>query len=239
MRKPFIVANWKMNFLHDDAINYIQKLILGTIDIHNTEIGVAAQDIFLKELSDSTLNTNIKIVAQNAHWKNEGSYTGETSPMALSDLGVDYVMLGHFERRQLFNETNETVNRKLRNALNNNLDVIVDVEELEQVEPVLKFITEEQMARISIAFEPTYAIGTGKAASAQGAQDVAKAIRDIVRENYGSNVSEGLRVLYGGSVDINNELDFVLQEDIDGVLVGKASLNVDNFIKMIQKLSNL
>jgi triosephosphate isomerase len=233
MRKPLVIANWKMNFLYSEAVDYIKELIEFAKNINDVEIGVAAQDLFLKELADLTRGTNVKIVAQNAHWKNEGSYTGETSPRALADLGVDYVMLGHFERRQLFNETNETVNRKLRTALANNLNVIVDVEELEQVEPVLKFITPEQMEKITIAFEPTFAIGTGKAASASGAQEVANEIREIVEKIYSKDIANDTRILYGGSVTTENEGAFIAQRDIDGVLIGKATLNIDNYKDLI------
>lgn len=234
MRKPLVIANWKMNFLHDEMIDYVDQLVEKTKDINQVEIGIAAQDIYLKELSDKTKNTNIKVVAQNAHWEKFGSFTGETSPEALFDLGVDFVMLGHFERRQLFNETNSTVNKKVLTSLNIGLNVIVDVEEFEQVEPVLKGITKEQMEKVTLAFEPVYAIGTGNAASIEGAQGVARRIRAIIGDIYDLDTARKVRILYDGSVDTNNADDFISQKDIDGVLIGKAALNLESFLKLIE-----
>ncbi|MDR0899422.1 MAG: triose-phosphate isomerase [Lactobacillaceae bacterium] len=242
MRKPFVVANWKMNFLNAEVLTYMGTLISEVGQVENVEIGIAAQDIYLPELGQMTKTNNIQVVAQNAHWENSGSFTGETSPAALFDLGVDYVMLGHFERREFFNESNDTVNRKVVTALNDGLKVIVDVEEFEQVEPVLKGITEEQMSRITIAFEPTYAIGSGVSASGEGAQDVARRIRAMIGDLYNLDTAHAVRILYGGSVTVDNASEFINQRDIDGVLVGKAGLNVDNFIEMINiaraKVSN-
>lgn len=234
MRKPIIVANWKMNFLRDQADLFLQKLLARLGHNQTVEVGIAAQDLFLPDLIKIADDSPISIVAQNAHWENFGAFTGETSPKALANIGVDYVMLGHFERRELFNETNSTVNLKVRTALNDGLDVIVDVEEMEQVEPVLEGITEEQMKGIIIGFEPTFAIGTGMSASTKGAQDVAKRIRKTVRRLYGAPTAQAIRILYGGSVDRDNLADLIAQPDIDGSLVGRASLDFQTFWELVK-----
>ncbi|MGL2257089.1 triose-phosphate isomerase [Oenococcus oeni] len=238
MRKPIIIANWKMNFLRDQANLYVKKLIKKLGNKENIEVGIASQDLFLTDLIKLTENTPISIVAQNAHLENFGPFTGETSPKALANVGVDYVMLGHFERRELFNETNSTVNLKVRTALNNGMDVIVDVEELEQVAPVLEGVSEEQMQQIIIGFEPTFAIGTGMSASTKGAEDVAEQIRKTVRKLYGSDVADSTRILYGGSVNRDNLKSLIKQKDIDGVLVGKAALDFQSFWELVEIIEN-
>lgn len=242
MRKPIIIANWKMNFLRDQADLFLKKLIARLGQDESIEVGIAAQDLFLPDLIQIADGSPIAIVAQNAHWENFGAFTGETSPKALANIGVDYVMLGHFERRELFNETNSTVNLKVRTALNDGLDVIVDVEEMEQVEPVLEGITEEQMKGITIGFEPTFAIGTGMSASTKGAQDVAQQIRKTVRRLYGPETAQATRILYGGSVNRDNLADLLAQADIDGSLVGKSALDFQTFwelVKIVQKEAQL
>ncbi|MDN6900487.1 triose-phosphate isomerase [Oenococcus sicerae] len=234
MRKPIIIANWKMNFLRDQADQYVAKLIKKLKNDRQIEVAIASQDLFLPDLIRIADETPVSIVAQNAHWENFGPFTGETSPKALANIGVDYVMLGHFERRELFNETNSTVNLKVRTALNNGMNVIVDVEELEQVAPVLEGVLEEQMQRIMIGFEPTFAIGTGMSASTKGAEDVAAQIRKTIKKLYGINVADATRILYGGSVNRDNLKDLINQVDIDGVLVGKAALDFQTFWELVQ-----
>lgn len=218
----------------DQAVDYVNDLVKKVGNKTTVEVGVAAQDIFLSDLVKLTSQSPVRIIAQNAHWENFGAFTGETSPKALDNIGVDYVMLGHFERRELFNETNSTVNLKVRRALNNDMNVIVDVEELEQVQSVLEGVGPSQMEKIIIGFEPTFAIGTGMSASTKGAEEVAAQIRKTLRKMYGPEISQATRILYGGSVNRQNLAGLIKQTDIDGVLVGKASLDFQSFWELVK-----
>ena len=232
-RIPMIVANWKMNFIHDQAIDFINQIKGQIPDSNQIEVGIAGQGLFLHDLVRQTADSPIKIVAQNSHWSDDGAFTGETSPKALSDIGVGYTMLGHFERRRFFNETNEYVAQKAIAALNNNLKVIIDIEEIEQLAPAIEGITKEQISNVVLAFEPVYAIGTGHPASIDGSQDVAVEIRNILAKKFDQEVAENMRILYGGSVTVDNANLFTSQDDIDGVLVGTASLDPNSFLKLI------
>lgn len=232
-RIPMIVANWKMNFLHNQAIGFVQQIKDQIPDSSQIEVGIAGQELFLHDLVRETADTPIKIVAQNSHWLDSGAFTGETSPEALSDIGVSYAMLGHFERRRFFNETNQYVAQKAVAALNNNLNVIIDIEEIEQLSPAINGITKNQMQNVVLAFEPVYAIGSGHPASIDGAQDVAVEIRNVLAKTFDQQIAENTRILYGGSVTADNAEQFTSQDDIDGVLVGTASLEPNSFLKLI------
>lgn len=233
-RIPMIVANWKMNLLRKEALDFVEQIKDQIPSRDEVEVGIAGQGIFLPDLVRATADSPIEIVAQNSHWQESGAFTGETSPKALADVGVSYAMLGHFERRRFFNETNQYVAQKAITALKNDLKVIIDIEEIEQLIPAIEGIKKEQMKNVVMAFEPVYAIGSGHPASVDGAQDVAFEIRNRLSEQFDQATAEDMRILYGGSVTADNARQFTSQADIDGVLVGTASLNLDSFLKLIE-----
>ena len=246
MRKKVIAGNWKMNMLPNETIEYIEKFEKLVKDTQNEVIlCVPYTDLFYALLSAQ--NTNIKIGAQNMHFAENGAYTGEVSGKMLKSIGVEYVIIGHSERRQYFNETDETVNKKIKAAFENKLNPIVCVgETLEQREAnkteeiitkqtklALQGLTEEQVKNTIIAYEPIWAIGTGKTASSEQANDAIKAIRDEICQIYGQNVGNGVIIQYGGSVKSSNAKELFEMSDIDGGLVGGASLNPEEFAKIV------
>ena len=246
MRRKVIAGNWKMNMLPDAAIRFIDEITPMVKDTKNEVVlCVPYTDLFYALLAAQ--NTNIKIGAQNIHWEESGAYTGEVSGKMLKAIGVEYVIIGHSERRQYFAETDETVNKKLKAAFANNLKPIVCVgETLEQreagmandiitsqTEKALDGLTEEQVANTIIAYEPIWAIGTGKTATSEDANNAIKAIRNKISNLYGQNVSERVIIQYGGSVKSTNAQELFSMSDIDGGLVGGASLKVDEFAKIV------
>ena len=246
MRKKVIAGNWKMNMLPNEAIKYIDEITPLVKDTKNEVIlCVPYTDLFYALLN--VQETNIKIGAQNMHFAESGAYTGEISAQMLKSINVEYVIIGHSERRQYFNETDETVNKKIKAAFENGLKPIVCVgETLEQREAgetidvittqtklALEGLTEEQVANTIIAYEPRWAIGTGKTATSEDAQNSIKAIRDKIAEIYGQNVAERVIIQYGGSVKSSNAKELFQMPDIDGGLVGGASLKPDEFAKIV------
>ena len=246
MRRKVIAGNWKMNMLPDAAIRFIDEITPMVKDTENEVVlCVPYTDLFYALLAAQ--NTNIKIGAQNMHWEESGAYTGEVSGKMLKAIGVEYVIIGHSERRQYFAETDETVNKKLKAAFANNLKPIVCVgETLEQreagmandiitsqTEKALDGLTDEQVANTIIAYEPIWAIGTGKTATSEDANNAIKAIRNKISNLYGQNVSERVIIQYGGSVKSTNAQELFSMSDIDGGLVGGASLKVDEFAKIV------
>ena len=247
MRKKIIAGNWKMNMLPNEAIQSIEELAPLVKDTENEVIlCVPYIDLFYALLTAQ--NTNIKIGAQNMHFAENGAYTGEVSGKMLKSINVEYVIIGHSERRQYFNETDETVNKKVKAAFENGLKPIVCVgETLEQREAgkveeiitnqtklALEGLTNEQVENTIIAYEPIWAIGTGKTATKEDANDAVKAIRKKIAEIYGQNVADGVIIQYGGSVKSSNAKELFSMSDIDGALVGGASLKVDEFQKIIK-----
>lgn len=246
-RIPFVVANWKINKLQGQVFDYLEKVNQQVPDSSVVEAGIAAQDIFLADMVRETESSPIHVVAENVHWQDAGAYTGETSPRALADLGVTYVLIGHFERRKFFNETDATVNLKVMAALRNGLKPIVDIDEdmsvytqsmeaqpaVAQVAAALAGVSVDQIRNVTIAYEPTWAIGSGEAASAQQAQKAAQLIRQTLAQLYSPSIAEKIRILYGGSVDINNAAQIMGQADIDGVLVGRAALDPEQFLSLV------
>ena len=246
MRKKIIAGNWKMNMLPDEAIRFISEL---EPLVKNTEnevvLCVPYTDLFYAVLTAQ--NTNIKIGAQNMHWEESGAYTGEVSGKMLKSIGVEYVIIGHSERRQYFAETDETVNKKLKSAFKYGLKPIVCVgETLEQreagkaetivttqIERDLDGLTNEQVQNTIIAYEPIWAIGTGKTATSEDANNMIKTIREKIANIYGQNVSNGVIIQYGGSVKAANAKELFSMSDIDGGLVGGASLKFDEFSKIV------
>ena len=246
MRRKVIAGNWKMNMLPNETIDFITNL---EPLVKNTEneviLCVPYTDLFYALLTAQ--ETNIHIGAQNMHWKERGAYTGEVSAQMLSSIRTEYVIIGHSERRAYFNETDETVNLKIKSALENGLKPIVCVgETLEQresgkteeiitnqVEKAFKDLTKEQAENIIIAYEPIWAIGTGKTATSEDANNSVKAIRNKVKEMYEDETAENIIILYGGSVKAVNAKELFEASDIDGALVGGASLKVEEFSKIV------
>lgn len=246
MRRKVIAGNWKMNMLPNEAMDFIDKLGAQVKETENEVIlCVPYIDLFYSLLTAQ--GTNIKIGAQNMHYEESGAYTGEVSGRMLKSLGVEYVIIGHSERRQYFNETDEIVNKKVKAALNSGLKPIIcigeSLEEREsgktvdiitnQIEEALKEITEEQIENIIVAYEPIWAIGTGKTATAEDANNSIKAIRDKISQIYGQNVADGVIIQYGGSVKSTNAKELFEMSDIDGALVGGASLKPGEFSKIV------
>ena len=246
MRKKIIAGNWKMNMLPNEAIQFIEELAPLVKNTENEVIlCVPYIDLFYALLTAQ--NTNIKIGAQNMHFAENGAYTGEVSGKMLKSINVEYVIIGHSERRQYFNETDETVNKKVKAAFENGLKPIVCVgETLEQRESgkveeiitnqtklALDGLTNEQVENTIIAYEPIWAIGTGKTATKEDANDAVKAIRNKIAEIYGQTVADGVIIQYGGSVKASNAKELFEMSDIDGGLVGGASLKVEEFSKIV------
>ncbi len=246
MRKKVIAGNWKMNMLPNEAIDFIEKLEPEVKNTNNEVIlCVPYTDLFYALLTAQ--ETNIKIGAQNMHFEESGAYTGEISGKMLKSIGVEYVIIGHSERRQYYNETDETVNKKIKAAFANDLKPIVCVgetlEEREsnrteeiittQTELALQGLTAEQVEKTIIAYEPIWAIGTGKTATAEDANNSIKAIRDKICQIYGQMIANGVIIQYGGSVKSSNAKELFEMSDIDGGLVGGASLKPDEFAKIV------
>ena len=247
MRRKVIAGNWKMNMLPNETIQFIEDLAPLVKDTeHEVILCVPYTDLFYALLTAQ--NTNIKIGAQNMHFAESGAYTGEVSGKMLKAINVEYVIIGHSERRQYFNETDETVNKKVKAAFKNGLKPIVCVgETLEQREAgkveeiitnqtklALDGLTNEQVENTIIAYEPIWAIGTGKTATKEDANDAVKAIRKKIAEIYGQNVADGVIIQYGGSVKSSNAKELFSMSDIDGALVGGASLKADEFSKIVE-----
>lgn len=248
MRKPMVAGNWKMNKTLYETRDLIRAMLPDLKELNAADIVICPPFVGLGVAVREAADSNIKLGAQNLHWEKSGAYTGEISALMLSDL-CEYVIIGHSERRAMFGETNDTVNRKVKTALANHLHPIVCVgETLEenragQTEAVvsrmvregLKDLTPEQAEEVIIAYEPVWAIGTGLAATPEGANCVHKnVIRPILREMFGDHVGEGARILYGGSVTPSNARELFDQSDIDGGLVGGASLKPDSFVAIVQ-----
>lgn len=246
MRKKVIAGNWKMNMLPNEAIAFIEEFTPLVKDTQNEVVlCVPYTDLFYALLSAQ--NTNIKIGAQNMHWKESGAYTGEITPKMLKSIGVEYVILGHSERRQYYNETDVTVNLKVKAAFENDLKPIVCVgETLKQRETgvtaeiitnqtrlALEGLTDEQVKNTIIAYEPIWAIGTGKTATSEDANNSIKEIRKEIEKIYGKDVAECVIIQYGGSVKSSNAKELFNMSDIDGGLVGGASLKPDEFAKIV------
>ena len=247
MRRKVIAGNWKMNMLPNEAINMITELASLVKDTNNEVVlCVPYTDLFYALLTAQ--ETNIKIGAQNMHWEENGAYTGEVSGKMLKSIGVEYVIIGHSERRQYFAETDETVNKKVKAAFANELKPIVCVGETleqkeagitekiitEQTKLALEGLTNEQVKNTIIAYEPIWAIGTGKTATSEDANNSIKSIRNKISEIYGNDVAQDVIIQYGGSVKSSNAKELFETSDIDGGLVGGASLKPEEFSKIVK-----
>ena len=246
MRRKVIAGNWKMNMLPNETIKFIEEFESLVKDTKNEVIlCVPYTDLFYA--LNFAQDTNIKIGAQNMHFEESGAYTGEVSAKMLKSIGVEYIIIGHSERRQYFNETDETVNKKIKAAFANELKPIVCVgETLEERESgktvdiitnqtklALEGLTDEQVKNTIIAYEPIWAIGTGKTATSEDANNSIKEIRKKIEEIYGKDVAECVIIQYGGSVKSVNAKELFTTSDIDGGLVGGASLKPEEFAKIV------
>ncbi len=242
MRTTVVAGNWKMNKTPKQTTELINELKPLVADSKNKCI-VCVPFTSLSNAIEACKGSNIEVGAENMYFEEKGAFTGEIAPDMLSEMGVKYVILGHSERRQYFAETNETVNKKVLKAFEHNLTPIICVgESLEQREQgitvelvrmqtkiALGGLTADQVKKCIIAYEPIWAIGTGKTATSDQAQEVCKAIRDVVAEVYGKDAADEIIIQYGGSVNAGNSKELFAKEDIDGGLVGGASLKANDF----------
>jgi len=236
-----------MNKTISEGVDFVKQIKhLG--DNTDVEVVVCAPFVSLESIKKELKDSNVKLGSQNIHWEENGAYTGEISPLMLKEIGIDYAIIGHSERRQYFGETDETVNKKVKTSLAHDIKPIVCVgetlEEREnntakekvkvQITKALDGISEKEMSDIVLAYEPIWAIGTGKTASSEDANEMIAFIRDIIKEKYDEEISETVRIQYGGSVKPQNVTEIMNQPDIDGALVGGASLKKDDFTELVR-----
>ncbi|MFX1573112.1 MAG: triose-phosphate isomerase [Promethearchaeota archaeon] len=254
MRKPIIGGNWKMNLgIPEDCINMLKKLIPLVEEIYTVDIVIAPPFTVLTSAYEILKDTNIRLGAQNMHFEEKGAFTGEISPTFLKKVGVEYVILGHSERRNIFNESDALINKKLKKALSNDLVPIVCIgEHLEereggkthqiikyQMNETFKDLTREQILKVIIAYEPIWAIGTGKTATPEQAEEVHIYIRKLLSQKYDKETANLIRIQYGGSIKPTNAIELFRKENIDGGLVGGASLETDSFYQIIKAASKM
>jgi len=246
MRKPIIAGNWKMHKTINEAISFIEEL-KPLVQDSKCEVVVCPTFLSLPAVVEACKNTNIMVGAQNMHFEEQGAFTGEVSPSMLTELGVKYVIIGHSERRQYFNETDETVNKKLKAAFNNSLIPILCVGESlneresgiteevisTQIKLDLKEISSDNVNNMIIAYEPIWAIGTGRTATADDANETIGFIRNTIENLYGKNIAANVRIQYGGSVKPSTIKEQMGKEHIDGGLIGGASLKAQDFAAII------
>ncbi|MFC2947214.1 triose-phosphate isomerase [Virgibacillus sediminis] len=248
MRKRVIAGNWKMNKTLSEANDFIEQAAEKAPQSDKSEAVVCAPFPFLPSLVEKTKGTEIKIGAQNMHFEDKGAFTGEVSPVMLKDLGVSHVVLGHSERREHFGETDETVNKKVHAAFTHQLTPIVCVGETleqreadetknhveKQVNKALEGLSDQQVAQTIIAYEPIWAIGTGKTASSEDANEVCSHIRNVVGNITSQEVADQVVIQYGGSVKPGNIDELLSQSDIDGALVGGASVEAESYLQLVE-----
>lgn len=247
MRKTIIAGNWKMNKTNEETIKILTDLKEEVKEINNIEIIVGVPFTSLSDAVKTVKNSNIKIAAQNFYPKESGAYTGEISPLMLKDIGVEFVILGHSERREYFKESNAFINEKIKCALANNLTPIFCIgEKLEdreagktnqvnekQIKEGLASLSAAEAKKIIVAYEPVWAIGTGKTATPEIAETTHKEIRNVLKKLFG-NTAEEIVIQYGGSMKPSNAKELLSQENIDGGLVGGASLNAKDFASIVK-----
>ncbi len=248
-RTPFLAGNWKMYTTPEEARDLARALRDGVAGVEGVDVLVCPPFTSLAAVAEELAGTPIALGAQNMYYEDQGAFTGEVSPLMLVALGVSYVLVGHSERRQYFGERAETLNRKVKAALAHDLKPILCVgEKLEereagaswkevvrgQVRAGLEGLGAEDLGPVAIAYEPIWAIGTGKTATPQAAQDAHAMIREALAEPFGAATAEKARILYGGSVKPDNVRELMAEPDIDGALVGGASLKAETFVPIIR-----
>jgi len=247
-RLPFIAGNWKMNKTVGEALDLIRELKTAVSEVKGVEVAVAPPFTALHAVHKELEGSSIRLAAQNLYWEEKGAFTGEISPLMLKEVGCQYVIIGHSERRQFFGESDETVNRRIKAALAQGLRVIFCIGETlrereeaktftvieRQVSGGLQGLGDKELKNMTIAYEPVWAIGTGKTATPEQAEEVHRFIREKVKTLYLQEVSEGIRIQYGGSVTPDNIKGLMNQPNIDGALVGGASLKAESFSKIVR-----
>ena len=247
MRKKFIAGNWKMNTLRADGAALAAAVAEGVSSSSDVEVAVCPPGVYLAAVGQAIAGSAVGLGAQNCYHEAKGAFTGEISPAMLVDIGCRYVILGHSERRQIFKETSGEVNHKVHAALAAGLVPIVCVGETleerqagrtmavvrEQIEHSLAGLSAEQVTKLVVAYEPVWAIGTGVVATPEQAQEVHADLRRLLETRYNSEVARGVRIQYGGSVNAENAATLLAQPDIDGALVGGASLKAESFLAIV------
>ena len=248
MRRLVIAGNWKMYKNNKEAVETLTQLKDLTKDVSNVDIVIGAPFTCLSDAVKAVEGSNVKIAAENVYPKIEGAYTGEISPKMLKDIGVTYVILGHSERREYFKESDEFINQKVKAVLEIGMKPILCIgEKLEereggktlevlatQIKGGLADLSKEEAVKVIVAYEPVWAIGTGKTATPEMAQETHKEVRNVLAEMFGKEVADKMIIQYGGSMKPENTKDLLSQEDIDGGLVGGASLKADSFFEIIK-----
>jgi triosephosphate isomerase len=249
MRIPFIAGNWKMYKTVHEAVEFVKKLRPAVNDVTDVEIVLAPPFIAVHALAEAARNTKIGVAAQNLHWEREGAFTGEVSPGMIKEAGAEYVIVGHSERRRVFGESDAIVNRKALAAIDARLTPIVCIgETLEerdreetfavldrQIKEGLDRLTAEQTAELVVAYEPVWAIGTGRTATAAQAGEAHAHIRKRLRQWFGGDAADHCHIIYGGSVKPDNIRELIAEADVDGALVGGASLEVRSFTEIVTR----
>jgi triosephosphate isomerase len=252
MRTPIVAGNWKMNKLLDEARDLTEDVAEASGDLDHTELILSPTYVALPALSEMLAGTDVGLSAQNVHWTESGAYTGEVSPPMLRDVGCTHAIIGHSERRQYFGETDVSVNRRARAALQHDLTPIVCVgeslaeresgeTELKiklQVRAALSEVDAEEARDVIVAYEPLWAIGTGESATPEQAQEAHATIRDLLGNIYDESVASSVRILYGGSVKPHNIDDLIQGEDVDGALIGSASLEAESFLSIARSVES-
>ena len=248
MRKPIIAGNWKMNNTQASAVELINELKPLVKGINKTEIVVCVPFTMIEKVKKAVRGSKIKVGAQNVAWANKGAFTGEISADMLKEVGAEYVIIGHSERRQYFGETDKSVNMRTVQALKNDLKPIVCVGETlneregnktnevlkTQLEGAFEGFSADDIKKVVIAYEPVWAIGTGKTATAQQANDTIKFIRKVLEKMFTRPVANKVRIQYGGSMNAKNASELMAMSDIDGGLIGGASLKAEDFSKVVK-----
>ncbi len=247
-RKPIIAGNWKLNKTIKEAVEFVMLLKRNILDASSVDVVVCPPFTALSELSEILMDTDIRLGAQDIYWEEKGAFTGEVSATLIKDAGASYAIIGHSERRQFFHETHQTVNRKTKAALKNGLIPIVCVGEMlaerekgqtlavleAQLAGAFSGMTAPDMTTVILAYEPVWAIGTGKVATTIQAQEAHAFIRKWIKDRFNQDVASKLRIQYGGSVKPDNIIDLMREEDIDGALVGGASLEAQSFATIVK-----
>jgi triosephosphate isomerase len=248
MRKPVIAGNWKLFKKTAEALQLVQELSPLVKDVKDVEIVIAPSFTVLGPVRSLLFDSAISVAGQDCFWEEEGAYTGEVSPSMLVDAGCSHVIIGHSERRQLFADTDEKINKKIRAAIRAGLTAIFCIGETLQereagqtlavldcqIKKGLDNLIPDEIENVILAYEPVWAIGTGKTATAEQAQESHAFIRQLIAELYSKSLADGIRILYGGSVKPDNIRSLMLQPDIDGALVGGASLTAESFASIIR-----
>lgn len=250
MREKIVAGNWKMNNNFDETKKLIKEIKkeVDFLELHNTRVLIAPTFVNLKTAVKKTKDSKIEVIAQNIHQADKGAFTGEVSANMVYSIGVKTVILGHSERREYFNETDEILTKKIHTALKNNLEIIFCFgEKLEdretenqfkivenQLKNTLFHLKKDDFKNIILAYEPVWAIGTGKTATANQAQEIHAFVRELLSEKYGKEIAESISILYGGSVKPNNAKEIFSKKDVDGGLIGGASLKAEDFVEIVR-----